>query len=211
MPRCSFKNTNGNACDKKSDLLEYVLLYDPHQRVTNLKHGCHLHMTMIIDQLTQRQTGYENLMKACFKQIEKIDNELKHGLSVSEERQKIKDARESGLPEPQFKTTEELKNRKNELFKQIRNAKTILVKIRNKECCFCQFPLKEPEEPKDQLGMRYSNADFKGIQGHRRFDALFHTECFITWFSNKFALDEKEMRYIQPTRTGQHTIFTSMN
>ena len=207
MPRCTFKNTNGNVCNVKSDTLEYVLLHDPHGRIVQERFGCTLHMNLILDQLMSREMGYTNLMKACFKQIEKLDNELRKGVSVSDERQKIRDAKADGLPEPKLKNIEEIKEKKQEFWKQIKNSKAVLVRIRNKECSFCQFPLRDPEFPQDQVGKKFSNADFKGVQGYRRFDSLFHSECFIALYGNKFALDDKELKYIQPIRTGQSKLF----
>jgi hypothetical protein len=67
--------------------------------------------------------------------------------------------------------------------------------------------LRDPEEPKDQIGDKFSNADFKGSQGYRRYDALFHSECFISWYTNKFQLSEKEMASLSPKRVGQNTLF----
>ncbi len=210
MARCTFKNYNGDVCNIKSDKLEYVLLHDPHGRVTLERNGCALHMNIIIDDLMVREMGYTNQMKACFKRIEKIDEQINKGSSLTEERDKIRNAKADGLPAPKMKKIEELKIEKQEFWTQIKNCKKILQQIRNKTCVFCQFPLRDPEFPQDQIGYKFSNADFKGVQGYRRFDALFHTECFITWYSNKFALDHKELKYIQPIRTGQTKMFDTI-
>lgn len=209
MPRCSFKNFAGVVCNEQSDFLEYVMLHDPHGRIAIEKYGCKLHMNIIIDDLMIEQIGYEKHMKACFKQIEKIDEQLKKGSSIAEERQKIQDARKDGLPEPKFDSVEELKAKKQEFWNTVKNIKAVLQKKRNKYCVYCAFPLNDPEEPKDQIGKKYSNADFKGVQGYRRYDALFHTECFITWYTNKFALNEKEMKYLVPERVGQGRLFST--
>ena len=133
MPRCTFKNTNGNVCNQKSDKLEYVLLYDPHQRINQVRYGCQLHMNMIIEDLMVEQMQHERHMRAMIKQIEKLNDELRKGMSVAEERQKIRDAKAEGLPEPKgFKKIEELKQEIKEKWQSVKNIKSILQKKRNK-------------------------------------------------------------------------------
>ena len=207
MPRCTFKNTAGKVCNLKSDHLQFVLLNDPHDRIVMKKYGCIQHMNIIIDYLMVNQLGRDNLMKALQIQIEKLTEEMHKGTNLSEERQKIRDAKKDGLPEPKMKKTQEYKKEINELWTQWKGHKKIQVKLRNRHCVFCTFPLHDPEEPKDQIGGKFANADFKDAKGNRRYDAVFHSECFITWYSNKFDLDQKEMKYISPKRTGQGLLF----
>lgn len=209
MSRCVGKDSNGHACNKKSTELSFFWFHDPHGRIDDVFYMCELHIRKLIDDLMIEENGYKNLMKACFKQIKDIDEKLNHGTSVEEERRMIREAREQGLAEPKFDKVEDLKARKNELYKQISNTKKVLVILRNKKCRFCWYPLKEPEFPNDQLGNKLSVIDFKGVQGYRRLDALMHTECAITWIANKIVLNEKQSKYIQPKRKGQHTIFSS--
>ena len=167
-------------------------------------------MNLIIDDLMVEQIGHEKHMKAILKQIEKKNEELHKGTSVAEERQKIRDAKADGLQEPKLKKTEELKAELKSMWESVRNIKKILQLKRNKYCVYCAFQLHDPEFPQDQIGITYANADFKGVQGYRRYDALFHTECFVAWYANKFHLDDKEMQYVQPKLTGQKTIFSSI-
>lgn len=207
MARCTFKNFAGNVCNIKSDHLQYVLLNDPHDRVVMKRYGCVQHMTMIIDDLMIEQIGMDKHMKALLKRIEKLNEEMRKGVSLAEERQKIRDAKADGLPEPKMKKTTEIKKEINDLWIQVKNIKKILQMKRNRYCIWCGFPLHDPEELKDQIGGKYSNADFKDAKGNRRYDAVFHTECFITWYSNKFQINDKEMKYIEPIRVGQTKLF----
>lgn len=159
----------------------------------------------------EKENGYSNLIKACYEQIEKNKKELEHGINLTEQREARKNARENGLSEPKFKSVMELKNKNNELYTKVNNAKKILVIQRNRVCRFCHFPLKEPESAKDQIGLKFTNVDFKSPVGYRRLDALFHTECAVAWLSNKVKIPDESLKYVQPRRVGQQTIFSSMD
>jgi hypothetical protein len=37
-----------------------------------------------------------------------------------------------------------------------------------------------------------------------------HTECAITWITNKMSFENKELSKLSPKRTKQETIFTSL-
>jgi len=125
MPRCTFKNTTGKVCNLKSDHLQFVLLNDPHDRIVMKKYGCIQHMNIIIDYLMVNQLGRDNLMKALQIQIEKLTEEMHKGTNLSEERQKIRDAKKDGLPEPKMKKTQEYKKEINELWTQWKGHKKI--------------------------------------------------------------------------------------
>ncbi len=162
---------------------------------------------MMVDDLMEKENGYNNLIKAFYKKIEKIDDEMFNSPSLQEQRKAISDARQQGLPAPSFKSINTLKIEKKQIYEKIRNAKKILVIERNRLCRWCKFPLLEPEEQFDQIGKKFTPVDFKSPVGYRRLDALFHTECAMSWISSKIKLDEKYMKYIQPRRTGQEKLF----
>lgn len=210
MPNCQAINYAGNICNQKSNELNYFWFYDPHGRINKVFYLCQKHSNILVDGLMEKEKGYANLITACYDQIKKKRNELEHGSNLTEQREAIKNARENGIPAPHFKSVQELKNEINKLYETISNAKKIVVIERNKVCRYCKYTLREPESPKDQLGERYANIDFKSYNGYRRLDAMFHTECAIAWLTNKLAMKTEDMKYLQPKRTGQQTIFSSM-
>jgi hypothetical protein len=210
MPKCSAINFIGNICGEKSNELHYFWYYDPHGRLDKTFHICHKHSNTIIDDLMQKEKAYSNLIKACYDQIEKKRTELATGNNLTEQREAMRNAKDNGLPEPVFTTVQELKNKISDLYTKVSNAKKILVIERNRVCRWCKYPLKTPESPQDQIGKKYTTIDFKSPVGFRRLDAIFHTECAISWITNKIKLEEKDMKYIQPKRVGQQTIFSSV-
>ena len=158
----------------------------------------------------EKENAYNNLIRACYDQIEKVKKELQSGNNLTEQREAIRNARENGNPEPNFKSVMELKNNISELYDKVNNAKKILVIERNRLCRWCKYPLKEPEKPNDQVGKSYTPVDFKLAKGYRRLDCLMHTECAITWITNKMSFEDKELSKLSPKRTKQETIFTSL-
>lgn len=209
MPSCIASNYAGNICKQKSNELHYFWFYDPHGRINKVYHLCQKHSNLLVDELMEKEKGYNNLIKACYDQIEKKRHELENGGNLSEQREAIKNARENGIPEPKFKSVQELRNEIKDMYTKVQNAKKILVIQRNRVCRFCQYPLKEPESPKDQIGAKFAVIDFKSPVGYRRLDAMMHTECAITWLTNKLKIPIEDMKYLQPRRTGQETIFSS--
>jgi len=206
MPSCVAINIVGTVCGVQNDFLERVHFYDPLGRIDKSYFLCSKHATLILEQLMETENAYANLIKALHIRMKKIDNEIWHGDSVAEQRQKINDARNDGLPEPRFKNIGKLKIEKNILWDRIKRTKTIQVIQRNKLCRWCKYPLKEPEQG-SQIGKKYGNVDFKGSQGYRRLDAMMHTECLMAYLGNKIKLEEKEMKFVLPKRAGQNTLF----
>lgn len=210
MPYCVASNFTGGMCNYKSNELNYFWYHDPHGRIDKVFYLCMKHSNLIVDGLMEKEIGYSKLIKTCYDQIEKKKHELEKGSNLSEQREATKNAIENGLSRPKFKSVQEMKDEISRLYNVVNNVKKILVIERNKVCRFCKFPLREPELAKDQLGSKYTNVDFKSFNGYRRLDALFHTECGITWLVNKIKLKSDEMRYLQPKRTGQHTLFSGV-
>ena len=208
MPNCTAMSYTGNICNHKSNELHYFWYHDPFGRVSSIFYICVKHSNQIINELMEKENGYANLIKICYDQIAKKRETLMIGGSLSEQREKRKQARDNGLPEPKFKSVQELKNEVKALYEKISNARKILVIERNKVCRYCKYPLKEPESQKDQIGLKYTIADFKSPVGFRRLDAIFHTECGIAWITNKMKIKPETMRHVQPKRTGQQTIFS---
>lgn len=209
MAICSAVNFTGKICAEKSNELHFFWFYDPHGRINKTYHICYKHSNMILDELMEKENAYSNLIKACYDQIEKKRTELSTGGHISEQREAMRNAKDNGLPEPSFPTVQELRDNISELYNKVNNAKKILVIERNRVCRWCKYPLQSPETPQDQIGKKYATVDFKSPIGYRRLDALFHTECAISWLSNKFRLSDNDMKYVQPKRIGQQTIFSS--
>jgi hypothetical protein len=207
---CKAVNYAGIVCNQKAENATYFWFYDPCGRLNKVFHLCKLHSNLIIDELMVTENSYSKLIKACFDRIEKLRKELQSGNNLSEQREAIKNARENGNPEPKFKSVMEIKNNISDLYTKVNNSKKVLVNERNRICRFCRFPLREPELPKDQIGNSFTPVDFKLARGFRRVDFLFHTECSITWITNKLAFEEKELSKLSPKRTKQETIFTSL-
>jgi hypothetical protein len=210
LVNCKAINYAGIVCNQKAENATYFWFYDPNGRLNKVFHLCKLHSNLIIDELMVTENSYSRLIKACFDRIEKLKKELQSGNNLSEQREAIRNARENGSPEPNFKSVMEIKNNISDLYTKVNNSKKILQVERNKLCRFCKFPLREPESPKDQIGQSYTPVDFKLARGYRRLDCLFHSECAITWITNKLAFEEKELSKLSPKRTKQETIFTSL-
>ena len=210
MAICKAINSAGIVCNQKATDSTYFWFYDPNGRINQVFHLCKLHSNLIINDLMEKENAYNNLIRACYEQIEKLKKELQSGNNLTEQREAIRNARENGNPEPNFKSVMELKNNISELYDKVNNAKKILVIERNRLCRWCKFPLKEPEKPSDQVGKAYTPIDFKLAKGYRRLDCLMHTECAITWITNKMSFKDKELSKLSPKRTKQETIFTSL-
>ena len=210
MATCKAINSAGIVCNQKATDSTYFWFYDPCGRINQVFHLCKLHSNLIINELMEKENAYNNLIRACYDQIEKVKKELQSGNNLSEQREAIRNARENGNPEPNFKSVMELKNNISELYDKVNNAKKILVIERNRLCRWCKYPLKEPESPKDQIGKSYTPIDFKLALGYRRLDCIMHTECAITWITNKMSFEDKELSKLSPKRTKQETIFTSL-
>jgi hypothetical protein len=190
LPTCQSKNFAGVRCGKKADDAPYFLFHDTLGRCTKLFPLCLDDSNRILGILMEKELGYDRLIKTLRKKAENLRSTIRSEKSSKNE-----------YREKELKVLYEKVKR----FVEIRNIE------RNKVCRFCQFPLKEPEFDKDQIGKKFSHANFHSNYGYRRADILFHTECAMTWLSNAVHLDEKVMQYVSPKRTGQHTIFSSMN
>ena len=208
MPSCCAINFAGNICNSKLGELNYFWFYDPHGRVNETFYICQKHSNLLVGDLMTIEEGYSKLIKAGYDRIERLRKEKYEGSTLSEQRQTIRDARENGLPEPQFASIQTINDKIKNLYTTITNSKKVLVIERNRLCRFCRFPLKDPELDKDQIGIKFSNIDFKSPFGHRRLDCMMHTECALTWLSNKIRLTEKQMTFASPKRTGQQTFFS---
>ena len=210
MTNCKAINYAGKVCNQDASDSTYFWFHDPCGRLTSVFSLCKLHSNLIIDELMEKENAYMNLIRACYDQIEKKKTELQRGNNLTEQREAIKNAREYGNPEPNFKSVMDLRNIISELYNKVNNAKTILVIERNRLCRFCKYPLKEPEMPTDQIGRSYTPIDFKLARGYRRLDALMHTECSIAWITSKIGFSDKELTKIMPKRVKQQTIFSSI-
>lgn len=209
MATCQSKNFSGHRCARNTDDAPYFIYHDARGRITGLKNLCQEHSNVILGSLMEKELGYTRLLEQIKKRIDGLYHDLNNGDKLADELEKIKQARLEGRPRPTFKKIDEIKKEikvwqeKRKRHYEIRNNE------RNNTCRFCGFPLAEPQLPNDQLGTKYSHADFHSSNGKRRADIMFHTECGITWLTNKLYLDKKELRFLQPKRTGQHTIFSS--
>jgi len=187
MPSCQAVNFAGVRCSRNLDDLPYFIYHDAQGRLDKVVYLCQDHSNKLLGTLMETELGYTRLIQSLSKKID-----YTRGLIRSEKSTKNEN-REKDL---------RLLYEKIKRFNEIRNIE------RNRKCRFCGHPLNEPDEPKDQIGRKYSHATFHSDIGRRRADILFHTECGITWYSNAIYLETKDLKYLQPVRTKQHTLFS---
>lgn len=187
MPSCQSTNFAGVRCSRKLDDLPYFIYHDSQGRLDKVVYLCLDDSNRILGQLMETELGYTRLIDSLRKKTEYIRGLVRQEVSSkNESRQK------------ELKVLYE----KIKRFNEIRNIE------RNRKCRFCGHPLNEPEEPKDQIGRKYSHATFHSDIGKRRADILFHSECGLTWFANTIYMEKKDLKYIAPLRTKQHTMFS---
>jgi len=187
MPSCSSRNFAGVRCARKVDIMPYFIYHDSMGRFTEIKYLCQDDSNRILGQLMEREMQQTRLIDTLRKKIDYLQTQIRSEKSTKNE------------------------NRQKELrvlFEKIKRINEHRNNIRNKECRFCNHPLKDPEQEDDQLGKCFSHANFHSPVGYRRADILFHNNCGITWLSNMIYFEKKDMKYLQPKRTGQHTLFT---
>lgn len=187
MPNCMAVNYAGVKCGYGEEALPYFLYHDGMQRLTTLKFLCNNHANQILGELMQQELGYTNLINALRKKVDNLTKTIKSEAST----------KNAGR-----------EKEKTILWERIKRINEIRNTVRNKTCRFCQFPLTEPDSKEDQLGKRFSHANFHSDVGKRRADILFHTECGITWITNKIYMEKKDLKYLSPLRTKQHTLFS---
>ena len=209
MPSCCAITSSGNMCNERSDMLSYFWFYDPHGRLDKTFHLCTRDSNFIVNALMEKENGYTNLTKALFKQIEQKQELIKKSTNFIEQRELIKQSRINGYPAPKFDNIESIKSDIGSLYNKIKKIKALNIIERNKLCRYCKYPLNDPEDPQDQIGPKYTSVDFKSPNGYRRLDAIFHTECAVTWLPNKIHLERKYMKYLKPQRTGQRLLTSS--
>ena len=116
MATCKAINSAGIVCNQKANDSTYFWFYDPNGRINQVFHLCKLHSNLIINDLMVKENAYNNHVRACYDQIEKLKKELQSGNNLTEQREAIRNARENGNPEPNFKSVMELKNNISELY-----------------------------------------------------------------------------------------------
>lgn len=207
MTSCQAVNFHGMKCGKDATEGSYFWFYDPYQRINRTFHVCQEQSNKIINELIQKELGYQQLLDKIHGKIESLKKQKSKGSNLTEERQKIKDAKEQGLPIPKFKSMKQIDKEISELYEKSKKFRDIKNNERNKTCRYCGFPLREPSEQGDQVGKAYTHADFHSGHGYRREVIMFHTECGISWLIGKVHLIEKELKYVRPKRTGQGVLF----
>lgn len=192
-------------CGKDATDQSYFWYYDQHQRVNRTFHLCQNHSNKIINSLIEKEIGYKQLIDKLYSKIEHTRSQINHSPNYSEQRDMIRQALENGNPKPKFKSVEKLQSDIKEYFRKIKVYKDLLNNERNRTCRYenCRYPLKEPNEQEDQIGNKFSHADFHSGHGYRREIILFHTECGISWLLGNMLLIDKELKYIRPQRVNQ--------
>lgn len=210
MPFCNAVNFAGNACGKNATDQSYFWYYDQYERVNRVFRLCQEHSNKIIFEVMGKETGMTQLIDKLYKKIESLRAEKTKGHNLNEEREAIKNAKENGLPRPSFRKLEIIEAEIKENFRKIKVYKDLRNIERNKTCRACGYPLKEPNDVHDQMGAKFSHADFHSGFGYRREVMMFHTECGITWLMHVVSLKEKELKYVRPKLTGQGVLFNEL-
>lgn len=208
MPNCDAVNYIGVRCSRNAGESPYFIYHDGNGRLTTLKYLCFDHSQQLLGVLMETELGHTRLLEQLKKKINSKYSELNRGSNITEEREKIREAIAEGRPKPKFKSVDIIKKEIRELQEKRKRIFDIRNHERNKKCRFCGFDLTEPEDIKDQIGIKFSHANFHTAKGYRRVDIMFHTECGITWFTNKIFVD-KTMKYLSPLRVKQNTLFTT--
>ena len=79
MAICKAINSAGIVCNQKANDSTYFWFYDPNGRINQVFHLCKLHSNLIINDLMEKENAYNNLIRACYDQIEKVKKELQSG------------------------------------------------------------------------------------------------------------------------------------
>jgi len=104
-----------------------------------------------------------------------------------------------------------LENQIKTNYEKAKRLQEILKQIRNKTCRLCNYPLKEPADPKYQWSESFSHADLHSTRGYRREILLFHTMCGRIWIMQTMSVDQKIRQLLLPSKTGQFTIEQSLS
>ena len=186
MPNCNATNYSGNKCNLSSIDMPYFWYYDAHKRINKVFYLCQEHSNTIINSLLRSEISHNTTLTNLYRRADRNKGYL---------RDKISYEKKLALRDDSKLIYENIKK-----FKQIKN------KIRNDTCRYCEYPLKEPENIKDQIGNSFSHADVHSQFGHWREALLFHTECGITFLLSKLMIPKKDIAFIRPKLIGQHLL-----
>jgi hypothetical protein len=207
MPSCVALNYSGTVCGLDAVDAHYFWYHDPLKRINQTFTICYYHSNHIIQECIAKEKEYDLILDSLFRKVESKKHEMNNPYNISEQRDMIRNAIQAGLPRPRFKNIEELQNEISAMWKKIKRLREIKNIERNATCRFCGFPLKEPDDKKNQIGDSYAHADFHSNTGKRREVLLFHTECGISWLIPKVRLGRKELSYVRPKLVGQGLLF----
>ena len=205
MSNCQSLNQNKSRCGKQSE--DYFWFHDSHGLIDETFHICHDHSQHILSEQMVNEDNYKRIVSRLKLHIERLKRDMGRGSNIDEERQKIRDAIEEGLPRPKFKKIDDLKRDIKIEYEKLSRIRDLINNERNKTCRWCGFSLKEPEFESDHVsGNAYSHADFHSTQGFRRETMMYHTQCGRQFMLEKFKLSDKVIAFIKPRRTGQHVL-----
>lgn len=207
MVYCQAKTYGGARCGKDATDQSYFWYYDQNQRVNRVFHLCQDHSNMFLNELMEKENSFARLIDKLYKKVENLKHEKNKSANFSDQRKQIQEAKQNGVPIPKFKSLRKIDDDISETWRKINVYKSLLNNARNKLCRKCNYSLKEPNDIADQIGNKYSHADFHSGHGYRRVVCLFHTECGISWILGKVLLEEKEIKYVRPKLKGQGVLF----
>ena len=210
MPNCQALSQNKLKCSKQSE--DYFWFHDSHNLIDETFHLCHDHSQHILLHQMKNEDSLKIASKRLELRIKSLKKSIIGGSNVEEERKKIREAIEEGLPRPKFQNIDKLQNEIKMEYEKMRRLRELINNERNKICRWCGYSLKEPEFPEDHItGNPYSHADFHSIKGFRRETMMYHTSCGRQFMFEQLKLSAKIISFIKPRSTGQQTIFSSID
>jgi hypothetical protein len=213
MPFCEALSWIGSnkRCGRSQPTMPYFWFRDSHGLISKEFVLCFDHAQTLLGTLMGKERGYKNLVISLYKKAKIMQNDLYKGVTVSEERAKMKEARDNGLPEPEFKNVVDMRHNIKEIYRKVDKFKGLQNNERNKTCRYCGFSLKEPEFPEDQISNHFSHADWHSDKGYRREVTMFHTRCGRIWLVKFINVDEKIRIAILPRSDNQLSIEQSVS
>ena len=178
MTSCQVKLYSGMKCSRDASESSYFWYYDAKQRINRVFHMCQDHSNEVLNVLLESEKGIQNT-------IDRINHKI-----------------DALKPNVTFNTKKDL----DEFYRRRKVQYENRTKLRRHTCRYCDYPLIDPNEEKDQIGKAFSHADFHSGVGRWRESIMFHTECGISWLLSRFILDEKELKYVRPKLKGQEVL-----
>lgn len=205
MANCQALSSNKSRCGRQSS--DYFWFHDSHSLIDETFHICHDHSQHILSEQMKNEDNFKHAVKRLQLTTQSLKRDLQKGTNIEEERKKIRESIQEGLPRPHFKKIDDIQKDIRINYEKMTKLRDLINVERNKICRWCGYPLREPEFESDHIQNNpYSHADFHSENGYRRETMMYHTQCGRQFMLERLKLSEKTIQFIKPRRTGQHTL-----